>query len=53
MSLTGDRAGQQGLPGARRPGHEHATRAACPGGVVAGGVAQVVDDLADLGLHAE
>ena len=31
MSLTGDHAGEQGLPGPGRPGHQHATRAAGPG----------------------
>src|SRR2546430_6803787 len=42
-----DRAGEQGLAGAGWPGHQHATRPARPGPVVAAGVAQVVDDLAD------
>ena len=50
VGLAGDRAGEQGLAGAGRPGHQHATRSARPGPVVAAGVAQVVDDLADLGL---
>ena len=49
--LTGDGAGQQGLAGAGWPGHQHAARAARPGAVVAGGVAQIVHDLADLRLH--
>jgi len=48
--LAGDRAGEQGLAGARWPRHQHAARAAGPGPVIAAGVAQIVDDLADLGL---
>ena len=51
VGLAGDRAGEQGLAGARWPRHQHAARAAGPGLVIAAGVAQVVDDLADLGLH--
>ena len=51
MGLAGDRAGEQGLAGPRRPGHQHAARAARPSPVVAAGVAQIVHDLADLSLH--
>ena len=51
VGLAGDGAGEQGLAGAGRPGHQHAARAARPGPVVAAGVAQIVDDLADLRLH--
>ena len=51
MGLAGDRAGEQGLAGAGWPRHQHAARAAGPGPVIAAGIAQVVDDLADLGLH--
>jgi len=51
VGLAGDRAGQEGLAGAGRPGHQHAARAACAGRVVTAGVAQVIDDLADLGFH--
>src|SRR2546430_17281447 len=45
-----DRAGEQGLAGAGWAGHQHATRPARPGPVVAAGVAQVVNDLADFRL---
>ena len=51
VGLAGDRAGEQGLAGAGRPGHQHAARAARARPVIAAGIAQVVDDLADLGLH--
>jgi hypothetical protein len=51
VGLAGDRAGEQGLAGAGWPGHQHAARAARSGLVVAARVAQIVDDLADLGLH--
>jgi hypothetical protein len=51
MGLAGGRAGEQGLAGAGRPGHQHAARSARPGPVVAARVAQVVDDLGDLGFH--
>ncbi len=51
MGLASDRASEQGLAGARGPGHQHAARAARPGPVVAAWVAQVVDHLADLRLH--
>ena len=50
MGLTGHRAGEQRLAGAGRPGHQHPARPAGPGGMVTAGVAQVVDDLTDLGL---
>ena len=51
MRLPGDRAGEQGLAGTGRPGHQHAARPARPGPVIAAGIAQVVHDLADLRLH--
>ena len=50
VGLAGDRAGKQGLAGAGRAGHQHAARPARAGAVVEARVAQVVDDLADLGL---
>ena len=50
VGLAGDRAGQQGLAGAGRPGHQHPARAARAGPVPAARIAQVVHDLADLGL---
>ena len=51
VRLAGHRAGEQGLAGTGRPGHEHAARSAGPGAAVAAGVAQVVHHLADLSLH--
>ena len=51
VGLPGDRAGEQGLAGTGRPGHQHAARAAGSGPVPAVGVAQIVHDLADLRLH--
>jgi hypothetical protein len=51
VGLAGDRAGEQCLAGAGRPGHEHSARAPRPRRLVAGRVAQVIDHLADLGFH--
>ena len=50
--LTGDGPGEEGLAGSRRTDHQHPTRPLGSGLLVALGPAQVVDDLADLLLHA-
>ena len=51
LRLARHRAGEQRLAGTRRADHEHAARHHGPGPRVAVGVAQEVDDLADLGLR--
>ena len=50
MGLARDRAGEQGLAGTRRPGHEYPARPPGPGPVIADGVAEIIHHLADLSL---